>query len=393
MESQDLKLIYPGKEPRENIISSKSSTFSTTLQYGATERDMWVNRIFWSDNLNVLHYLLTDSAIRNAIDELGGIKLVYIDPPFGTGDMYYSQGKLAYSAELQGPDYIEFVRRRLILLHELLEEDGSIFLRIDYHFGHYLKIILDEIFGQRNFRNEIVINRRRKSAQETKRYNVANDVLLFYSKTDDFYLQKKIRKRLCTFCSQEKKPDWHAMISSGVRNPPERVILGETRLPPKKMHWTYRQEKIDKLESEGRLRINKKLTYVDLKGEQVKGMPEYLQSDKVPVDSLWIDLKGYTHRWKYPSENSEELLDRVISSSSREKDLVLDAFAGSGTTGIVSEKLGRNWILIDSSEIAIQTILRRLFSMKKGIGNRGKLLTPRPFVLHECMKSVRKKSQ
>ena len=266
---QDMPLIYQGKTPREDIISSDSSEFKISLQYGATEQDKWVNRIFWGDNLVALKQLVNNPALRNAIDDVGGVKLVYIDPPFGTGDSYYSQGQLAYSAKLQGSEYIEFVRKRLILLQELLEDDGSIFLRIDYHFGHYIKVIMDEIFGQRNFRNEIVINRRRKSAQETKRYNVANDILLFYSKTDDFYLDKKMRKRLCTFCSQEKNPEWHAMISSGVRNPPERTIFGERRLPPNKMHWTYRQEKIDILESEGRLRINEKAVYVNLEGERV----------------------------------------------------------------------------------------------------------------------------
>jgi len=378
-----MHLFYPGKESREDIISADSSRFKTSLQYGTAELDTWANRIFWGDNLVALKHLLNNPLLQNAIVDAGGIKLVYIDPPFGTGDNYYSRGQLAYSAQLQGFEYIEFLRKRLVLLHDLLEEDGSIFLRIDYHFGHYIKVIMDEIFGQRNFRNEIVINRRRKSAQETKRYNVANDILLFYSKTDDFHLDKKMRKRLCTLCGQEKKPEWHAMISSGVRNPPSRIIFGELRLPPKKMHWTYRQEKIDLLESEGRLRLNEKQTYTDLDDNRIRGMPEYLQTEDVPVDSLWIDLKGYTHRWKYPSENSEELLERVIASSSRENNLILDAFAGSGTTGIVSEKLGRKWIMIDSSELAIRTILRRLFNLKKGIGNRGRRISPNPFVLHE----------
>ena len=390
---QAMPLIYQGKTPREDIISSDSSEFKTSLQYGATELDKWANRIFWGDNLVALKQLVNNQALQNAIDDVGGVKLVYTDPPFGTGDSYYSQGQLAYSAKLQGSEYIEFVRKRLILLHELLEDDGSIFLRIDYHFGHYIKVIMDEVFGQKNFRNEIVINRRRKSAQETKRYNVANDILLFYSKTDDFYLDKKMRKRLCTFCSQEKNPEWHAMISSGVRNPPERIIFGERRLPPNKMHWTYRQEKIDILESEGRLRINEKATYVNLEGERIKGMPEYLQAENVPVDSLWIDLKGYTHRWKYPSENSEELLERVITSSSKENDLILDAFAGSGTTGVVSEKMKRKWIMMDSSELAIQTIIKRLLNLKRGIGNRGRKISANPFILQELQLPLKEKIQ
>ncbi|MFW9795157.1 MAG: DNA methyltransferase [Candidatus Thorarchaeota archaeon] len=380
---QDMYLEYPGKETRNKILSSVSPVFKTSLQYGNNTPTVWVNRIFLGDNLDALRYLLTDSDLRNLIDDIGGVKLVYIDPPFGTGDQYYSQQQLAYSAQMQGPEFIEFVRKRLILLHQLLEDDGSFFLRIDYHFGHYIKVIMDEVFGHKNFRNEIVINRRRKSTQETKRYNVANDVLLFYSKTDDFHLDKKMRKRLCTFCGQEKEPEWHAMISSGIRNPPARTIFGEVKLPPKKMHWTYKQEKIDILESENRLRLNEKPTYIDLNGNRVKGMPEYLQSEEVPVDSLWIDLKGYSHRWKYPSENAEELLERVIDSSSKENDLILDAFAGSGTTGVVSEKLGRRWIMMDSSILAVKTMLKRLFHLKTGVGNCGRNISANPFVLQE----------
>ncbi|MFX1482298.1 MAG: DNA methyltransferase [Promethearchaeota archaeon] len=382
-----MHLTYPGKESRRNIKALDNSSFTTSLQYGVTDVARNVNRIFWGDNLIALKCMMNDSIMRQSMDEMGGVKLVYIDPPFGTGDRYYSHERFAYSAELQGAEYIEFMRKRLVLLHEMLDENGSIFVRSDYHFGHYIKVIMDEIFGHRNFRNELVINRRRKSSQETKRYNVANDILLFYTKTDSFFLDKKSRKRLCTFCGQEKKPEWHAMISSGIRNPPLRTILGKQRLPPGKMHWTYRQEKIDLLESAGRLRINEKMTYTDLDGRMVRGMPEYLQSEDVPVDSLWIDLKGYTHRWKYPSENSEELLERVISSSSKKTDLVLDSFAGSGTTGIVAEKLGRKWIMMDSSQLAIQTILKRLFSLRKRIGNRGRLISPKPFVLHEARQS------
>jgi hypothetical protein len=132
---------------------------------------------------------------------------------------------------------------------------------------------------------------------------------------------------------------------------------------------------------DGRIRINEKQSFVDLEGKRVQGLPQYLQSEEVPVDSSWTDLKGYTWRWKYPTEVSEEILHRVISSSSSKGDLVLDVFAGSGTTGAVAEKMGRKWILADASKMAIHVITRRLFSLKKRIGNKGRWLKPGPFVL------------
>jgi len=123
------------------------------------------------------------------------------------------------------------LRRRLILLRELLSHDGSIYIRIDYHFGHLIKAVADEVFGPQFFQNEIVINRFKRQLRDLKGFNVATDSLFFYSKARDFLFNEQMRRRICSFCGQETAPQWLAMSSPGLRNPPERVILGQKLLP------------------------------------------------------------------------------------------------------------------------------------------------------------------
>ncbi|MEO7839115.1 MAG: site-specific DNA-methyltransferase [Anaerolineales bacterium] len=126
------------------------------------------------------------------------------------------------------------------------------------------------------------------------------------------------------------------------------------------------------------------MSYYDLNGKKISGGPEYLQTENVPVDTNWTDIKGYAYTTDYPTENHEGLLERVIRMGSEEGDIVLDCFAGSGTTLAVAEKLGRRWVGIDRGKLAIYTIQKRLLTLKKGIGNKGKPLTPRPFTLYNA---------
>jgi hypothetical protein len=124
------------------------------------------------------------------------------------------------------------------MIRELMTDDSIIYVRIDYHFIHPVKVVLDDVFDPSHFVNELIINRRKKSAQETKKYNVATDSILVYSKGKGVNLKKPMRKRLCSFCNQPIDPGWHDMISSEIRRPPERVLFGRTKLPPRNMHFT-----------------------------------------------------------------------------------------------------------------------------------------------------------
>lgn len=365
--------------------------FESNSQTDPVEGDDWKNLIIQGDNLQFLKtcYLNQDPLIKDKVK--GKVKLIYIDPPFGTGDEYGgNDGEISYTAKIKGAEFIESVRERLIFLKELLADDGNIFVRIDYHFGHSIKLVMDEVFGSENFNNEIIINRFKRQLRGLKQFNVSNDVLLFYSKTKgNNYFQEVMRSRLCSFCGSEREPSWIPMSSPGIRRPPERVIFGNQMLPPKGRHWTFRQETIDVMEKEGRIRIDESAKYTDLDGNSITGVPYYLQTDDSPTDSDWTDLRGYVRSKRYPTENPEELLERVIQCASQEGDLVIDCFGGSGTTGAVAEKMGRKWILCDFGKHSIYTMQARLLEIDKspalGENSKGKHGKPaKPF----CVVSV-----
>jgi len=379
---QETELIYTGKTREVDILTD---TMAVPLQkvkvFGDVKEDEWHNILIFGDNLQILKTLLKmkeNGKLKNP-DGSRGVKLIYIDPPFGTGDIYGRGDVGAYSAKLIGAKYLEWLRQRIILLKELLSDDGSFYMRTDYHFGHYMKVLLDEVFGKENFRNDIVINRFKKKSDT---FTTVTESVYFYSKTENFSFNKVPRPKICTFCKQKVEPKWHTMSSPGEGHPA--MILGKKRYPPKGRHWTYSQENIYKMEKESRIRINEDLVYIDTQGKKVKGMPEYKETEDQIIDSNWTDIFGYKFGADYPTENSEELLDRIIKAGSNNGDLVLDAFAGSGTTGAVAEKLGRRWVMIDSSKFAIYTMIKRMLNLKKDIGNKGRSLTPKPFAVYNA---------
>jgi len=175
---QETELIYAGKTRDVDVLTE---TMAVPLQkvkvFGDVKDDEWHNMLIFGDNLQVLKTLLKmkeEGKLKNA-DGTRGVRLIYIDPPFGTGDIYGRNNVGAYSAKLMGAKYLEWLRQRIILLKELLSDDGSFYMRIDYHFGHYMKVLLDEIFGKENFRNEIIINRTKKVFEGINRFNTATD--------------------------------------------------------------------------------------------------------------------------------------------------------------------------------------------------------------------------
>lgn len=384
-EAHEIELKYGIKERKEDILAdTMAMPFQQVMRFGDFKEGNWNNTLIFGDNLQTLKYLKK----LQEDGELEKIKLIYIDPPFGTGDIYDAKGAPAYSAALQGAEYVEFIRKRLIFLRELLATDGSIYLRIDYHFGHYVKVIMDEVFGKNNFQNEIIVNRIKKSDTRANRFNTATDSVFFFTNSPNYFFNG-FRKQL-EFRKEER---WHAMDSQG--KGPARTFFGKELTPPKGRHWTFTQDNINKFIDENRLRLRcRSCGYLHEKGAWTKCVkcgkddprPEYKlePTDTQLLDSNWTDIPGYTFQWDYPTENSEQLLERIISASSNEGDLVLDCFGGSGTTGAVSEKLGRRWIMADSSKLAIYTIIKRMHNMKKEIGNKGSVLRPKPFVLYNA---------
>jgi len=289
------------------------------------------------------------------------VQTIYIDPPFNKeqdADYYYS-------VKYKDSTWITMLENRLPLGKDILKDTGSIFVRCDYNGNMCVRLLMDQIFGEDKFGSEIVVNRFKRQLGELTKLNVATDSLFYYGKSQTALFKGDYRKRICTFCGQEIQPDWRSMSSPGLRKPPERIILGKEYLPPKGRHWTFSQKKIEQMEKEGRIRINSKISYVDLEGNKIKGLPEYLQTAETPVDSNWTDLRGYAFASTFPTRNAEELLARSIKVSTGNDDLVMDFFLGSGTTSAVAHKLGRKWMGIEMGEHFYTEALPR---MKRVLG-------------------------
>jgi len=353
---REYELVYAGKIRKEDLLANEDGVFPVPLQidkvFNGDEyeafKDDWKNMIVFGDNLQFLKtvYENKDPLIKNKVK--GKVKLIYIDPPFGTGDEYDgNKGQKGYSAKRKGADFVEFLRRRLILAKEILAGDGSILVRQDYHFGDYIKVIMDEVFGKGLVRNELIVNRIKKSDPKALKFNVAVDKVYWYSKTDNYYFKPYFKK-----LEKTKEDRWHAMDSQGQGSPA--VILGKLIKPPTGRHWTFGQDNIYELEKEGRIRLSK------------SGKPQYLidSTDKILIDSNWTDIPGYTNSTNYPTENSEQLLDRIISALSKEKDIIMDFFAGSGTVAAVAEKLGRKWIVCDIGKLSYYTMQKRILQIQ-----------------------------
>ena len=338
-------------------INLPRSNIGTLTQFKKdTDNGEWKNKLIWGDNKYVMASLLPEFR--------GKIKLIYADPPFFTGTNMNITLEVGDEGAVKEPSAIEeiayrnmwkdgpssffqYMYDRFVLMKDLLADDGSIWVRFDYHYSHYIKGILDEIFGYENFKNEIIINRIKKSDSGANRFNTATDSLFYYSKTENYYFQN-IKKKL----DRTKRKRWHSLDSQGRGGP--RVIFGKELYPPSGRHWTFSQENIDKMISERKIRLNPK-----------SGKPEYKleETDEQILDSNWTDIPGYSFSTGYPTENAEQLLERVILSASKEGDIVADLFSGSGTTAAVAEKLGRKWIAADIGRFSVHTIRKRLLDI------------------------------
>jgi adenine-specific DNA-methyltransferase len=379
VKQKEYELVYGGKMRREDILANEDGVFPVPLQIekiynGHREqwKDGWRNFIAFGDNLQFLKtiYENKDPLIKNKIK--GKIKLVYIDPPFGTGDEYEgNKGQKGYTAKSKGAEFVEFVRRRLILLHSVMHEDAVIAVRQGYNFGHYIKIALDEVFGKNNFINEISVNRGAQKFGGSKKFSTAIDSIYLYSKGGKYYFEPFRRERY------GNEPKTTNMYMKGERKPRERTFLDAdgnkvVLIPPSGQHWKFVQRKIDDMydndiiylhypEEDKDTGIRKILNG---KLEKVNFVPRFHFDKDKAVDTNWTDIPGYTKTKIYPTENSEQLLERIIKSFSKEGDIVLDCFVGSGTTAAVAEKLNRKWISCDIGKLSFYTVQKRILNIQ-----------------------------
>lgn len=352
----DVRLSYEGKKPERDIL----------LTPPADCRELWPrhdgepapNRLYFGDNLPILAALTRDPKIR------GKVRLVYIDPPYATRSVFQSRNQTdAYMDLLEGAYYLEFLRERLILLRELLADDGSIYVHLDDNMAFLAKAVMDEVFGRANFRNWITRKKCNPKNYTRKAYGNVTDFILFYTKTENYVWHRPVDPWTEERAAKEyqyvepgtgrryKKVPVHA---PGVRN-------GETgqpwrgMKPPPGKHWQYPPRTLDGMDARGEI-------YWSPTGNPRRKI--YLdQSEGVPVQDIWLDFRD-AHNQNievsgYPTEKTPGLLKRLLEASSNPGDLVLDCFCGSGTTLSVASHLGRHWLGMDNSREAIAATLRR----------------------------------
>lgn len=356
-----MELVYKKKKSKQNILSN---TKPVKIDSKNTFYQDANNMLIQGDNLGVMKMLIDEYNLKGKVD------LVYIDPPFSTNNVFRGgeqrtshissshSDDIAYSDTLLGADFLEFLRERLILIRELMSNEASIYLHIDYKIGHYVKVIMDEVFGIKNFRNDITRIKCNPKNFNRKAYGNIKDLILFYTKTDKYIWNEPKHAR----SENEVSRLFNKVDASGrqyTTNPlhaPGETVNGSTgkawkgMLPPKGRHWRYDPKVLDELEAKGLIEWSS------------TGNPrKIIFADEMPYKKLQ-DIWEYKDpaRPLYPTEKNIELLKTIISTSSNEDSLVFDCFCGSGGTLVAADELQRSWIGIDSSELAIKTSLKRL---------------------------------
>lgn len=346
-------------------------------QYGEPAEDGWVNRLYWGDNLQVMSHLMKEFR--------GKIKLIYIDPPFDSKADYRKriklkgrqlEGDISVIEEKQYTDiwandlYLQFMYERLQLMRELLAEDGSLYLHCDWHRSHYLRCILEEVFGQQNFQNEIVWQRT-SARSDSKTYNHIHDTILFCTKSETYTWNEQHTPYDEEYIEQfyryveegtGRRYTLSDLMAAGLRRGPSGQPWRGIDPAARGNHWKYSIEKLEELDREGRI-------YWPKDG----GVPRYKRYlDEMPgrpLQSIWTDLQPVAahaqERTDFPTQKPESLLERIILASSNPGDLVADFFCGSGTTLAVAQKLGRRWIGSDINLGAIHTTARRVSQIIK----------------------------
>ena len=340
----------------------------------------WLNRLIYGDNLLTMQALLAGDEDIGVPSLRGKVDVIYIDPPFDSKADYRTKVVLPGVEVEQKPtvieqfaysdtwadgtaSYLAMITPRLILMRELLADTGSIYVHLDWHVGHYVKVLIDEVYGKEKFRNEIIWQRT-NSHNETGQYGRVHDTILFYSKTDGYYWDpvkvpfsveqlkrykkdEKGRLYTCQDLTAERKSsdsgkfEWRGTMPSPGRG------------------WGYTREQLEKWWVEGRIATKKDGT------PRMDGLIVYLDEKEGQVpQSIWTDVSrvGNTseERLGYGTQKPEILLERIIRSSVPENGLVSDFFAGSGTCAAVAEKLNRRWIVSDLGKPACMIMRKRL---------------------------------
>jgi adenine-specific DNA-methyltransferase len=366
----------------ETINESAQDRQRTLDMFADGKPTEWRNRLIWGDKKYVLPSLLPEFA--------GKVNLIYIDPPFNTDADFSFSATIPDRPETELDETTQFVKEpsiieqkayrdtwgrgldsyllwfleTVVLLRDLLSDDGSIYVHLDWHVGHYAKTVLDEVMGYDSIRSQIIWQRV-TSHSDTKGFGFNHDMILVYSKGANFKWEPQhvphdasyINSHYTQYDKDGRQFRWDNATAAGTG--PARRFFSKLIAPPAGTHWRWSQENIDRLIEEGRIELTS------------KGMPQYKRyldemTGKV-VQSVWTDIHPVNSQakedTKYATQKPEALLERIVKASSTESDLVLDCFVGSGTTAAVAEKLNRRWIACDLSRFAVHVTRKRLLQI------------------------------
>jgi adenine-specific DNA-methyltransferase len=329
-------------EPRiKEYEASLGKMFFPKAKYPENYPQDWKNKLIWGDNKIVIESLLRGDKSSDIPSMAGKINLIYIDPPFFTGSDFSVRAKVGNEEIEKEPSiieqrayidtwsqgiasYLKYMYERLVLMRELLADNGSIYVHLDWHVGHYVKVLMDEIFGAENFINEIIWFFK-GTTNSRRMYGDKHDNIFLYAKNKEKYTFNPDDVRIpyddIRVFKQDKNGKWYKQWSKEVKHYPDQIFVnGKWKIIGK-----YRYDVID-----------------DVPSMATAHGDEYL---------------GFS------TQKKEELIKIFVLASSNPGDIVADFFCGSGTTGAVAEKLGRRWIMTDLSKFSIQVVRKRLLDI------------------------------
>jgi len=350
-----MELIFKGKKSQEEILDSAK-------KYGKLNDNSLDKSIFlYGDNFEGL------SKIYNTFGSC--VDLVYIDPPYNTNQIFAvsngrsntisrsKKGSIAYSDQMTKDEFLEFLFERIVLLHAVLSEKGSLYLHIDTKIGHYVKILLDEVFGEENFRNDITRIKSNPKNFDRKAYGNVKDVIYFYCKKEGNQIWNEIKEPLDSeellklFPKVDANGRHYTTIplhapgeTNGVTGQPWRGMM-----PPEGRHWRTDPAKFDEMDKLGLIEWSKN------GNPRIKKFADEHKGKK--IQDIWT-FKDPQYP-KYPTEKNFGMILRIVDMSSNKNSIIMDCFAGSGTTLTAAFYRGRKWIGMDSSEISLKVIENR----------------------------------
>jgi adenine-specific DNA-methyltransferase len=384
--TEEVVLSYSGKKHEETVMRTVPAKLKLLWDGPGTNGSSPRNRLYYGDNLPVMASLLPQFQ--------GKVRLVYIDPPYGTKSIFQSRSSQAdaYVDLLSGSHYVEFIRERLVLLRELLAEDGSIYIHLDDKMVFHIKLVMDEVFGKENFRNCIV--RKKCSSKNFTKNTFGNvaDYILFYSKSDEYVWNRQFEE-----WTPEKALKEYEFVEAKTGRRYKRVPIhapgtrnGETgkewrnMKPPPGKHWQFPPAVLEEMDARGEI-------YWSSNGNPRRKI-YFDKSNGISIQDIWTEFRDAHNQnimiTGYPTEKNAEMMRRIIRASSNEGDIVMDIFAGSGTTLSVSHEEKRKWIGVDNSQEALTTILKRFAVGSKPmgdyVGKRGKKKRSEPTLFTEA---------